>query len=383
MTVFRLMNKLFWKNKFALLIYLALFILSSVIASRLVKNTPNISGDFKNINARILIKDLSDSEGSRDILEYITKEQKTEYLESSDQRVIAKEKLMQTEADVYIEIYPGFERLVEEGKKTIWIEGSANNPDKMTYVLNRAYEYLQLKSMLAPGVSQEYFRTLLDTEADTKIVSFSKENQNKTSNISLYYFFKYSSYFTIGGVVQLVGISLVSLRDTKIKIRNKLSVISSTSQSLQMFLGMLVLASSLIIVVISVAVIIYSGVMSHLAVHALNYSAFVSSIVALAFMLSELLKTKMAISAVSNTLALGSSFISGIFVPAEFLPDYVISIAKFFPTYHFAEGAKLIMENGAVPSPQIAVQLLYTLCFLVLGVVIAKKEMGAEAAIEI
>jgi ABC-2 type transport system permease protein len=42
-----------------------------------------------------------------------------------------------------------------------------------------------------------------------------------------------------------------------------------------------------------------------------------------------------AVNAVMNIVALGSSFLCGCFVPAEYLPDFVLTFAHIFPSYYY------------------------------------------------
>ena len=42
--------------------------------------------------------------------------------------------------------------------------------------------------------------------------------------------------------------------------------------------------------------------------------------------------------------ALGSSFLCGAFVPAEFLPDFVLKIAHLLPSYYYINSNELIQK---------------------------------------
>ena len=44
---------------------------------------------------------------------------------------------------------------------------------------------------------------------------------------------------------------------------------------------------------------------------------------------------KGAINGIVNVFALGSSFLCGVFVPMQWLPDFVLKIAHVIPTYYY------------------------------------------------
>jgi len=73
---------------------------------------------------------------------------------------------------------------------------------------------------------------------------------------------------------------------------------------------------------------------------------FIFSIVCLSisFLIGSLLKRKNSLSAVANTVGLGTSFLCGAFVPQNMLGEGVLSVARFIPTYWFVRGNNLIAE---------------------------------------
>jgi ABC-2 type transport system permease protein len=100
----------------------------------------------------------------------------------------------------------------------------------------------------------------------------------------------------------------------------------------------------------------------------------------LSFLIGTLLKSRNAISAASNVLSLGPSFISGVFVPQELLGQNVLSIAKFTPTYWYVTANNLIdamKETNSETIMQIfsntAVVFGFGLFFLILSFIIGRR----------
>ena len=75
-------------------------------------------------------------------------------------------------------------------------------------------------------------------------------------------------------------------------------------------------------------------------------NSFIYTIICLliSFIISNLLTNKDAISGIVNVLAVGSSFLCGVFVPAEWLSSGVLKVAHIFPTYYYVNANNVISE---------------------------------------
>ena len=66
-----------------------------------------------------------------------------------------------------------------------------------------------------------------------------------------------------------------------------------------------------------------------------NSLAFCICATTIAYLISRLISGRNATNAVMNIVALGSSFLCGCFVPAEYLPDFVLTFAHILPSYYY------------------------------------------------
>jgi ABC-2 type transport system permease protein len=66
-----------------------------------------------------------------------------------------------------------------------------------------------------------------------------------------------------------------------------------------------------------------------------NSLAFCICATTIAYLISRLISGRNATDAVMNIVALGSSFLCGCFVPAEYLPDFVLTFAHILPSYYY------------------------------------------------
>ena len=69
----------------------------------------------------------------------------------------------------------------------------------------------------------------------------------------------------------------------------------------------------------------------------LNSFVFTFVALSISLLISNFINSRNAMSAAANVISLGSCFISGVFVPQEYLGDTVLSIAKFNPTYWYVK----------------------------------------------
>ena len=76
----------------------------------------------------------------------------------------------------------------------------------------------------------------------------------------------------------------------------------------------------------------------------LNSFIFMILSLALAVLLSTLVRNKEAINGIVNVIALGSSFLCGAFVPMDFLPESVVKFSHILPSYYYIKNNELFKE---------------------------------------
>lgn len=85
------------------------------------------------------------------------------------------------------------------------------------------------------------------------------------------------------------------------------------------------------------------------------------------------MNNKGAINGIVNVIALGSSFLCGAFVPMEWLPNSVLKIAHFLPTYYYISTNEMLktLENFNFTSLRpiiinMAIMLGFSVIFIIL-----------------
>ena len=83
------------------------------------------------------------------------------------------------------------------------------------------------------------------------------------------------------------------------------------------------------------------------------------------------------INGISTVASLGTAFISGVFVPQEFLGAKVLAVAKFFPTYYFVTINNMKITSFGDVSYELFMQVLFGIAFLSIGLYFSRVKQRA------
>ena len=100
------------------------------------------------------------------------------------------------------------------------------------------------------------------------------------------------------------------------------------------------------------------------ALYLLNMLSFLTFSLGLVFLLGQIVKKADTLNMMSNVIALGMSFLSGIFVPLEMLGDGIIKAAHFLPAYWYITAADFVDSyRPGEPLQEFFIKLLIQLMF--------------------
>lgn len=383
MPVFKLCLKLFLKNWISVSIYVGIFLLISVIIAATTMNEQQ-SG-FAQEKTRIALIDDEKTpltEGFRRELA-----RSADFVSIPDDTEKLQDALFFRQVTYILRIPEGFTEDIMHGgsmqiEKTA-VPGSAEN----TYIDISVQQYWNLARLYAkhvPDLTEQQLAERLkhDLSGETQ-VSLQDREQAKTSNSFSMYYFNFFAY-TITAVL-IMGISTVMIVFNKRDLRRRLfaSPMSSASYNAQLLLANLLFALVSLLVLVGFCFVLDSGSFGtqNMVYLFMNAAALTACMTSLSFLIGMLIDNMNALSAVCNIVTLGLSFISGVFVPQEFLNDTVLKIASFTPTYWYVEAnadiAKLTRFSWTDLQPvfyNMAILLIFTLVFTALSLVAGKKK---------
>ena len=120
---------------------------------------------------------------------------------------------------------------------------------------------------------------------------------------------------------------------------------------------------------------------AHGVVYMVNALVFTICALSIAFLIGNLITNKEAINGIVNVVALGSSFLCGAFVPAEWLPDAVLKIAHVLPTYYYINSNDRLKMLEVVSFESLkpiilnmGIIVIFILGFVALSNIVARKK---------
>lgn len=206
--------------------------------------------------------------------------------------------------------------------------------------------------------------------------------ENKTSlNTKTSLFYNFSSYSIMAIVIYIICLVLSSFNDEKISKRtsvsgmnyktfNKYLYISSFTFTFIIFIVYLILS----FLILKISILNINGIL-----YSLNMFIFFIVSFTMAILISNLVKSKGAISGVVNVISLGSAFLCGAFIPVKYMPSFALKIAHIFPTFYFIDNNEYIasLQNFDKASYEFVlknfiIMIIFIIFFLILNSLVTR-----------
>lgn len=198
------------------------------------------------------------------------------------------------------------------------------------------------------------------------------------------FYYNFANYSMLAGCVYVICIILSSFKSEMIKKRTTVSSMNYKKYNIQLLLSnslfafvLALLYAGLSFILIGNTMFTLNGLFSILNLFVLTFCALT-----IAFLIGNLLSNKNAINGIVNVVALGSSFLCGSFVPAEWLPDSILKIAHILPSYYYVQNNEILKEmeifNLETLKPvliNMAIVLGFSLVFIIITNVVTKKKL--------
>lgn len=196
-------------------------------------------------------------------------------------------------------------------------------------------------------------------------------------------YFNFGTYSIMAVVIFVVCLVLSSFHEKAINKRSLISSMNYKKHNTLLLLSSFIY-SSIVWVAFTLIGIILVGDVSFTPrglVYMLNSFVFTFCSLTIALLISTLINNKEAISGIINVIALGSSFLCGAFVPAEWLPDTVLKIAHVLPAYWYINSNELLktmeivnIENLKPVFINMIVVIGFSIAFIVINNLVSKRK---------
>ena len=246
------------------------------------------------------------------------------------------------DANYVIYIPKEFENKIENGKE-FNIDIKTNNSYDSYIASELLNRYLDVFSKYMNLYNDKILAIQkLDNTLNKKADVVIENKTNLNSKTSLFY--NFSSYSIMAIVIYIICLVLSSFNDEKISKRTNVSgmnyktfnnylYISSFSFTFIIFIVYLILS----FLILKSSILNINGIL-----YGLNMFIFFIVSFTMAILISNLVKSKGAISGVVNVISLGSAFLCGAFIPVKYMPSFALKIAHIFPTFYFIDNNEYI-----------------------------------------
>jgi ABC-2 type transport system permease protein len=384
MQIYKAFLKIIYKNLNQLLIYVVIFLFFAIVLSNV--NTTTASTSFSETKCKIaFINNDQDSVLVNDLKSYLGKN--ATIVNVSDDTQKLQDALFFRQVEYIVKVPPGFTKALLSGKdiqlQKTTVPGSTSSfymDNLIDKYLNTARTYTDNLKNLSQTQLINYINKDLSQKTKVNVNNFGNHSSNADRSA---YYFNYLAYSLFEILILGVCCVMIVFNDTDLKKRNLCSPIKSKNMHFQLILGNLSFALITWVVLIISSFIICGSYMvtANGLLMLLNSLVFTLACLSISYLLGNILKSRGAISAAANVVALGSSFISGVFVPQILLGKTVLSIASFTPTYWYVKANNDIvnivnfkMENLTPIFSSMLIILGFAVAILAVTLVVAKQK---------
>lgn len=378
MIVFNTFWKVIKKYKATVILYTAML----VIFGSTNMQANNKAMTFTNTKPDILIVN-NDKDGilTKNLVDYLNKN--TNIVKIKDSEEARDDALFYRDVSYIIYIPTSYSKNVLNGiNNTLDIKSTNDYNASLAEMILK--KYIEVENVYASIYRDEAkiinaINKNLETNSNVEITS----KLNTTTMEKTARFYNFASYCIMAVTIYIVCLVLSSFHNEMI---NKRIVVSSMNYKKH---NRLILGASFVyalivwILYIVLGIILLGDVMFTIRglIYVLNTLIFTFVALTLALLISTITNNKNAISGIVNVVALAQAFLCGAFIPTQWLPNSVLTIAHVLPAYWYINTNDILKELETISSTTLKpviinsiILILFSLIFIVLNNIISKKK---------
>lgn len=378
MIVFSTFWRIVKKYKGTILLYTVMLIMFGGI--NLTSNSTNDMFTPTKPNIFIVNKD-SNMGLTKNLINYLKKNTNVVSLEDDEEKI--NDALFYRDISYVIYIPKNYSKDVLDKKDvTIDIKSSKDYTSSLTEMMLDKYLNVQSNLVNITNNQDELVNMINNTlDINSEVVVNSKLDNSYLNRVSRY--FNFGSYSLLAVIIFIVTLVINSFKENTINKRiivssfnykkhNSLLMLSSFVYSLIVW----VLFSLLSIILLGKDMISLRGIL-----YFVNTFMFVMPTLSFGILISTLVNNKDSIGGIVNVVSLGSAFLCGAFIPTEYLPKIVLSIAHVFPAYYFIDSNNLLSSMEIINFSNLIpvfinyfVLIIFMLIFIAVNNYVLKKK---------
>ena len=373
-TFFRIVNKL----KPTIILYTALLIIFGAVNMKTSDNNIN----FVNSKPDILIINQDVNKGlTKNLIDYMKKNSNIMKVENNEEKI--NDALFYREVSYVIYIPKDYRKNVLLGKNPkLDIKKTDEYDAHLSEMMLKRYIKLQNIYNKEAGSEDELITLINDNiNDDVNVKITSKVDTSKTYNIA--YYFNFASYSILAIIIYIICLVLCSFKEESISKRINISSINYKSHNNKILLASIVFSSIVWLLFVIFGVIVVGDIMFSIRglISIINSFIFTFCALTLSILISSLTNNKNTISGIVNVIALGSAFLCGAFVPAEYLPSSVLNFAHILPAYYYINSNDLLKNIDVINISSMhsiiinmVIIIIFSILFIILNNIVTRKK---------
>lgn len=378
MIVFNTFWKVIKKYKATVILYTAMLVIfgsTNMQANNKVMTFTNTKPDILIVN--------NDKDGvlTKNLVDYLNKN--TNIVKIKDNEEARDDALFYRDVSYIIYIPTSYSKNVLNGiNNTLDIKSTNDYNASLAEMILK--KYIEVENVYASIYRDESkiinaINKNLETNSNVEITS----KLNTTTMEKTARFYNFASYCIMAVTIYIVCLVLSSFHNEMI---NKRIVVSSMNYKKhnRLILGASFAYALIVwILYIVLGIILLGDVMFTIRglIYVLNTLIFTFVALTLALLISTIINNKNAISGIVNVVALAQAFLCGAFIPTQWLPNSVLTIAHVLPAYWYINTNDILKELETISSTTLKpviinsiILILFSLIFIILNNIISKKK---------
>ena len=263
------------------------------------------------------------------------------------------------------------------------IDYKASNNEDSTYSIMLVEKYLKTIDIYKDYYSKEDLSNIVKNTLDkeVKVEVNSTLDSNNLNRMTTY--FNFLNYAFLAGCVYIISMTLASLKEEHVLKRTIVS-----SYNYKKYNRIVLLSNALVIFILWILYVLLSLFIFKDLLLTKNgllfiFNSFIFSICSLTigFLIGNITSNKNALGGIVNVVAVGTSFLCGSFVPMEYMPSNVLTLAHILPSYYYVLNNEIIKSLETLTLTNIKpliinsiVVLLFSILFIIITNYITKKK---------
>lgn len=382
MSVFKGYLKIIWKNIGIVISYMGFFYAISIMIIMNIPSQQKKTFNMEKMNISVIDEDQSVL--SEALTDYLAKTN-TVTRTTMNREELAR-KIYSRNTEYVLRIPEGFGGHITDGSIKLAV---TKVPDSSSgYYLDSCIEQFSrtASAFVSSGYTDEEAARLTlsaaGAEPDVQMIDTGKRTDDNWPNYA--YTFQYFPYLYISLMIYSISYVLIAFSSREIRMRTLSSPVSPVSQTFQAISAFVLLflvfwVLSLLMPAATKGIDFYTSPLA--GYYILNSLALLVSSISIGFLIGNLVRSQEAVAAAANIIALGMSFLCGVFVPMDLLGSGVRSMARFLPVYWYEIANGLLAENTTITGQNrstiltaIAIQAAFALAIITVTLFIIHKK---------